>query len=57
MNSDFVKMVNSEWRVILADVNSDVSNKLPSLLRLLKVKVKAWTKAESRKMKDRSVLV
>lgn len=50
-------MVNSEWRVILADVNSDVSNKLPSLLRLLKVKVKAWTKGESRKMKDRSVLV
>ena len=57
MNSDFVNRVNSEWPVILADVNSDVSNKLPSLLRHLKVKVKAWTKAESLKMKDRSVLL
>ena len=50
-------MVKSVWPVILSDMNSDDLNKLPSLLRLLKVKVKAWTKAEPLKMKERSVLL
>ena len=47
-------MVLSEWSNIQPDPSQDAMYDLCYRLRLLKDKVKSWTKAEAIKMKDNS---
>ena len=54
-NLDFINMIRTEWLLIHSDDSLDDMNNLSSKLRLLKEKVKSWTKVESQKMKDKSV--
>ena len=53
-NEDFVQMVRSEWSHIQPDPSQDAMNDLSCRLRILKDKVKSWTKSEALKMKDKS---
>ena len=48
-------MIRTEWPLIHSDDSLDDMNNISSKLRLLKEKVKSWTKVESQKMKDKSV--
>ena len=48
-------MIRTEWPLIHSDDSLDAMNNLSSKLRLLKEKVKSWTKVESQKMKDKYV--
>ena len=48
-------MIRIEWPLIRSDASMDDMNDLSFKLRLLKEKVKSWTKVESQKMKDKSV--
>ena len=54
-NEDFVQMVHSEWSHIQPYPSQDSMNDLCYRLRILKDKVKTWTKSEAIKMKDKSV--
>ena len=54
-NEDFIQMVRSEWPRILSNPSLDTMEDLHIRLRILKEKVKSWTKVESLKMKDNSV--
>ena len=56
-NEDFVQMIHSEWPLIQSDSQMDVMYILSYKLRVLKDKVKSWTKFESLKMKDKSVFL
>ena len=56
-NKDFINMIQTEWPLIHLDASLDAMNNLSSKLCLLKEKVKSWTKVESQKMKDKSVLL
>ena len=48
-------MIQTEWPLIRSDDSMDAMNDLSFKIRLLKEKVKSWTKVESQKMKDNSV--
>ena len=48
-------MIRTEWPHIHSDASLDAMNNLSFKLRLLKEKVKSWTKVESKKLKDKSV--
>ena len=48
-------MIRIEWPLIRSTDQMDAMNALSFKLRLLKEKVKSWTKMESQKMKEKSV--
>ena len=50
-------MIRTEWPLILSDNPLDPMFDLSYKLRILKSKVKSWTKLETRKMQDKSVLL
>ena len=54
-NEDFIHMIRTEWPFIHSIDQMDAMNDLSFKLRLLKEKVKSWTKVESQKMKEKSV--
>ena len=47
-------MIRAEWPLIHSDNSMDALFELSYKLRVLKDKVKSWTKVEARKMKDKS---
>ena len=53
-NNDFIHIVRSEWPRILSNPSLDVMQDFYDRLRILKEKVKSWTKVETLKMKDKS---
>ena len=57
VNEEFVKMIRAEWPLIRSDNSMDAMFELSFKLRVLKDKVKSWTKVEARKMKDKSVFL
>ena len=48
-------MVHSEWPCILSNPSLDAMQDFHDRLRILKEKVKSWTKIEALKMKEKSV--
>ena len=48
-------MIRTEWPLICSIDHMDSMNDLSFKLRMLKEKVKSWTKLESQKMKEKSV--
>ena len=48
-------MIQTKWPLLRSDDSRDAMNILSYKLRLLKEKVKSWTKVESQKLKDKSV--
>ena len=56
-NEDFIHMIRTEWPLISSSASEDAMEDLPFRLRLLKGKVKSWTKLESIKMKDKSTIM
>ena len=56
-NEDFVQMIRSEWPLISSVNPVDAMEDLSIKLRLLKGKVKDWTRNKSLEMKDKSILL
>ena len=56
-NEDFVQMIRTKWPLISSNASEDVMEYLSVKLRLLKGKVKSWTKLKSIELKDKSALV
>ena len=56
-NEEFKKMIRAEWPLILSDNPMDPMFDLSYKLRVLKDKVKSWTKLEARKMQYKSFLL
>ena len=56
-NNDFIHMVRSEWPRIPSNPSLDAMQDFHDRLRILKEKVKSWTKIEASKMKDKSVVL
>ena len=56
-NEDCIEMIRSEWPLISSYVSEDAMEDLSGKLRLLKGKVKSWTKLKSIELKDKSALV
>ena len=50
-------MIRAEWPLIHSDNSMDAIYELSFKLRVLKEKVKSWTKVEALKMKDKSVFL
>ena len=50
-------MIQAEWPLIRSNNSMDAMYELSYKLRILKEKVKSWTKVEALKMKDKSVFL
>ena len=56
-NEEFTKMISAEWPLTHSDNSMDTMFEFSYKLSVLKDKVKSWTKAEARKMQDKSVFL
>ena len=56
-NVDFIKMVRAEWPLLSLEVPASGMDDLSLKLRLLKRKVKVWTREKTLEMKEKTIRI